>query len=298
MNLARVYQREGRIPEAREALERASSHKKSAAPWVVAWLTAQINERNGFLDEAIERYEAVLKTKVPARGFDFSRDYEVLNALGNVRWGRSRREPPASDARRGSLEQVIATYRQTLAVDSENVAAHYGLGLAFAELARASKGPEPQPAAAARPVDPEKAAEALIELAGAAADPAIAGRSRAEAARRLGSELAAFLDGPRPEFGSKLGPLHEVVAKLDDAWGRESDPAARAELARTLALAHKALHRMFKPDESAEGRVMAIARRNNLAADLNAQSIVIHSLHRPGAPGVQPGPVAAREARP
>ncbi len=45
---------------------------------------------------------------------------------------------------------------------------------------------------------------------------------------------------------------------------------------------------MLKPDETAEGRAVAIARRNNPAADQNAQSIVIHSLHRPGAPGIDP----------
>jgi hypothetical protein len=58
-------------------------------------------------------------------------------------------------------------------------------------------------------------------------------------------------------------------------------------MARALEVAHKALHAMFKPDETAEGRAVAIARRDNPAADQNAQSIVIHSLHRPGAPGVE-----------
>ena len=51
-------------------------------------------------------------------------------------------------------------------------------------------------------------------------------------------------------------------------------------------LRHQALHALFKPDETAEGRAVAIARRDNPAADQNAQSIVIHSLHRPGAPGI------------
>ncbi len=45
---------------------------------------------------------------------------------------------------------------------------------------------------------------------------------------------------------------------------------------------------MFKPDYTAEGRAVEIARQANPAADQNAQSIVIHSLHRPGAPGIAP----------
>ena len=52
-NLARVYIREGRIPDALDALDKASKHAKPSAPWVIAWLSAQIDERNGFLDEAI-----------------------------------------------------------------------------------------------------------------------------------------------------------------------------------------------------------------------------------------------------
>jgi hypothetical protein len=44
---------------------------------------------------------------------------------------------------------------------------------------------------------------------------------------------------------------------------------------------------MLKPDETAEGRAVATARRNDPAANQNAQSIVIHSLHRAGAPGVE-----------
>jgi len=296
VNLARVYQREGRIPEALQALERAAKHPNPAAPWVIAWLTGQIDERNGYLDEAIERFEAVLATKIPARGFDFSRDYEVINALGNASWGRSRQEPPGSAGRLAWLEKVVAAYRRTLAVDSENVAAHYGLGIAYAELARGSTAPEPAPAAP--PAKGDAAAESLIAQTGAAAAPGGTPAGRLAAARRLAAAMAAFLAGPRPAFGSRTEPLHDLVDRLGAARLTEADPAARAEQARTLAAAHKALHAMFKPDETAEGRVAAIARRNSRAADLNAQSIVIHPLNRPGAPGVEPGPVAVREIHP
>ena len=71
-NLARVYQREGRIPDALEALRLAAEHPEPAAPWVLRWLTGQINEANGYLDEAIEDYRAVLSTRIPDRKFDFS----------------------------------------------------------------------------------------------------------------------------------------------------------------------------------------------------------------------------------
>ncbi len=126
VNLVRVFLKEGRISDALKALERAASHAKPAAPWVINWLTGQINERNGLLDEAIARYESVLATKIPGRGFDFSLDYEVLNALGAALYARARIEPIKSQAREDFLRKTLETSRRTLAIDSENVAAHYG----------------------------------------------------------------------------------------------------------------------------------------------------------------------------
>ena len=56
VNLARVYQREGRIPEALSALEKAAAHKEPAAPWVINWLTGQINASNNQLEEAVSEF--------------------------------------------------------------------------------------------------------------------------------------------------------------------------------------------------------------------------------------------------
>ena len=59
-------------------------------------------------------------------------------------------------------------------------------------------------------------------------------------------------------------------------------------------MTHRRLHERLKPDETAEGQAFAAARRKDPAANQNAQSIVIHSLHRPGAPGIdRPGPKVA-----
>ncbi len=135
VNLARVYLREGRIPDALQALEKAAAQKEPAAPWVINWLTGQINDRNGLLDEAIASYEAVLSTKIPERGFDFSMDYEVINQLGAALYNRSRVEISGNPTRREFLERAVVAYRRTLAIDSENVAAHFGLGLAYNDLA-------------------------------------------------------------------------------------------------------------------------------------------------------------------
>ncbi len=79
--------------------------------------------------------------------------------------------------------------------------------------------------------------------------------------------------------------MYEVVEKLGPVCRVEDDQPARIALTKALVVTHKTLHKLLKPDELAEGRAVASARKNDLAADQNAQSIVIHPLHRQGAPG-------------
>ena len=280
VNLARVYIREGRLPDALDALEKAAAHPKPAAPWVINWLTGQVNDRNGNLDAAIASYEAVLATKVPSRGFDFSIDFEVINALAAALYNRARLEPIGSPARLESIEKTIAAYRKTLTIDSENVAAHYGLGLAYHELVRPDRiYPGSPTAEASEPATPEN----LAKYGEGASRPFI---HQYRAAAFLSRLVERYVEAPRPDYGSRLEPLYDLVEKVAPACEATDNPMTRAALARTLEVTHKALHKLLKPDETAEGKAVATARKNNPAADQNAQSIVIHSLHRPGAPGV------------
>lgn len=137
LNLARVYHKEGRVDEAARALDRARA--AGAAPWTVAWLTGLVNKENGHLDEAIANFRAALDATSPelrARGFDFSRDYEVLNELGLSLFERAKQErgDARAAARRERLAEAVAAFERTLAIDSENVTAHYALALLHAEL--------------------------------------------------------------------------------------------------------------------------------------------------------------------
>jgi tetratricopeptide (TPR) repeat protein len=302
VNLARVYQKEGRIPEALAALEKAAEHEKPAAPWVINWLSGQINARNGILEEAIRSFESVLATKIPERKFDFSLDYEVNNELAAALYASARLLPVSSPERLDYLKKTITAYRRTLAIDSENVAAHNGLGTAYGTPPwgerRAAK-PEPEPPAfkdaAAAAVD----ADSIISLAKSAADPRSTSAERRERAGRLASDLGRFVDGPRPEYQSRLEPLHEIVEILSPAWDRETDPATLVSLGHALEVTHERLQERLRPDETAEGRASQLARKLDAAADHNAQSIVIHSMHRPGAPGIDPPrPVAAKTKGP
>ena len=145
LNLARVYHKEGRLDDAVLALRRAAA--AGAAPWTVAWLTGLVNKENGRLDDAIANFDAALTATSPelrARGFDFSRDYEVLNELGQTLFERAKQErgPARAEARAALLRRAAETFDRTLAIDAENVTAHYALSLLYGELGEPARAAE------------------------------------------------------------------------------------------------------------------------------------------------------------
>ena len=82
LNLARLYLKEGRLDEAAAALRRAEAASPPAPAWSVAWFTGLVNKQNGFLDEAIAGFTGLAQmdtAETRERGFDFSRDYRLLN---------------------------------------------------------------------------------------------------------------------------------------------------------------------------------------------------------------------------
>jgi tetratricopeptide (TPR) repeat protein len=142
LNRSRVYVREGRLEEAVDALSRAAA--AGAYPWTVTWFSAQVNLQNGFVDEAIADLERLLDSGFAGaeeRGFDFGKDYRARNLLAQALIERSRLE--RGDARRpareGFLQRAIDHYNVVLEQDPENVAAHYGLAQAYADLGREAK---------------------------------------------------------------------------------------------------------------------------------------------------------------
>src|SRR5262249_39792242 len=125
------------------------------------------------------------------RAFDFSKDYIVLNELGQTLFERSKLERGDDRARQDFLTQAIGQFRKTLAIDAENVTAHYNLSMIYAQMG------EP-----------------------------------------------------------------------------------------VLAEEHRKRHDGYRPDDNARDRAVAMARRNNPAADNAAKATVIYPLQRPGAPGL------------
>ena len=148
LNLARVFFEEGRVDEAAAALTRAAAHADPAPPpWTLAWLSGQVNRQQGRLDEAEANFRKVLEDRTEEmrkRGFDFSQDYEVRNLLGLTLYDRASqfRGPAAAAERRATLEEAARQFEKTLALDSENVAAHYNLQLIYGQLGDAVKSEE------------------------------------------------------------------------------------------------------------------------------------------------------------
>lgn len=140
LNLARVLHREGRLDEAVDAIRRASQFTDPPPPsWTISWLSGLVNREQGNLREAEQSFRSVLEDRtaeVVERGFDFSKDYVVINLLGqtlfdlaNQQLGDSRK-----DRREELWREAVATFQRTLTIDSENVAAHYNLQLLYSRL--------------------------------------------------------------------------------------------------------------------------------------------------------------------
>ena len=140
LNLARVLFREGRLNEAAEALARASKHADPAPPaWTIAWLSGLVARDLNQLEKAEKNFRSVIEdrtTEMARRGFDFSKDYRVVNLLGQTYFDRARqlRTPEVAEQRKAFLEKAVETFHRALAVDSENVTAHYNLQQLYREL--------------------------------------------------------------------------------------------------------------------------------------------------------------------
>lgn len=189
LNLARVYFKEGRLDEAVTALQRATVFNPPAPRWTVAWLTGMVDKQNGFLDKAVSDFRSVLYDRYPEldqRGFDFSKDYEVINELGSTLFERAKVERSDPAKQREFLTQARDEFEKTLALDSENVAAHYNLALIYAELGDKARA------------DEHRKLHEIFRVDDNARDQAIQVARRANPAANHAAEPLAIYDLQRP----------------------------------------------------------------------------------------------------
>lgn len=140
LNLARVFVKEGRIGvEAPEALRRARDFEPPANEWSLLWFSGLVNKQNGELDDAIASFKQIVRggfAKAQGRGFDFAKDYRLLNQLATTIYERAKQErgPARRSAREALLREAEGWFRDALAIDPENVTAHWGLRQIYADL--------------------------------------------------------------------------------------------------------------------------------------------------------------------
>lgn len=150
LNLGRVYLMEGRIDEAVDALQRAAKFTEPPAPaWTIAYFSGLANKQQLRLDEAIVNFRSALYDRTAERiqrGFDFSKDIAAINELGQTLFERAKQEH--GDARKAEredlLHQAVKEFKNTLAVDSEDVMAHYNLGQIYEWLGQDEQAKEHQ----------------------------------------------------------------------------------------------------------------------------------------------------------
>jgi hypothetical protein len=133
LNVARTYIADRRFDAAAQALENARPHRPDLAYWTFDWLAGLINLENGYLDEAIDNFEAALKptAETERRGFDFSKDYRLLNELATAYFERSKqaRGDAQAQLRSALLDESVRLLDEVLKLDPENQRAHYTLSL-------------------------------------------------------------------------------------------------------------------------------------------------------------------------
>ncbi|WP_417733253.1 multiheme c-type cytochrome [Rosistilla oblonga] len=141
LNLARVYNAEGRLDDAVAALTRAQTYadREGYPRWTWAWLSGSINAQQGRLVEAVQNLNSVLEDNTPemqARGFDFGLDYEVINLTGQTLFelGNQRARQQREEEALAHWNDAIARFQETLEIDPDNVTAHYNLQLLYERI--------------------------------------------------------------------------------------------------------------------------------------------------------------------
>src|SRR5205814_2094430 len=71
--------------------------------------------------------------------FDFSKDYEVINELGQTWLERAKLERANPERQKQFFQNALEQFQKTLELDSENLTAHYNLALIYNQLGDETK---------------------------------------------------------------------------------------------------------------------------------------------------------------
>ncbi len=232
VNLARVHLAYGgqeRLEEAREALNQARECDPKPNWWTIAWLSARVHSQQSppRLDRAIADYRKILdpENRDPVRKFDFTKDYLIIDELADVLYRRSQQETDNPAERAKFLRLAVEQYERTLAIDPEDVEAHYGLAQSYSRLGESA---HELPAVGA-PADVTAQENHLLELTRTFADEHQARGRRLAAAEELG-RLLEQLEGQTmpPRLAVLLAIVPHCRTVRAAQVGANSDPGLRA----------------------------------------------------------------------
>jgi tetratricopeptide (TPR) repeat protein len=282
-NRARVLIELGRLDDAAKAVTASGECDPPAPWWLRAWLSGEVSAENATtaadLDAAAEQFAKIVDPANRPRDkdgkvtHDFTKDYIVLGKLGQTLFKRCLVEADGSPQQRAILAKAIDAFERVLAVDPEDLPAHYGLSQCYAKLTGDAGDGGGEPVVAS--------VDAVRELTTAATAGPPAGR--AAAAGKLTRAVTA-LGRLSPDAQSpRLKPLQDARTALREAYRAEQDPATQAAFAGALAAVHRELHALFKPDELARAHTTKLYRAKHPAANAAAEAIVIYPTDPTGA---------------
>jgi tetratricopeptide (TPR) repeat protein len=267
INLARVYFDEGRLTEARDMLSKAS--EVGAPWWLTRWFGGLVNAQNGRFEEAQRDFEEILdpKTQVRERNFDFTRDFVVINELGFTLYRRSQIAMDQKE-RNDLLRQAVKRFEDTLAIDPEDLDAHYRLNQCFERLGENAFTEETKSIA----VDDYR----LLPLAERFANVKGVKEERKQAAWQLSQAVKAVGERPVNPQTPKIAAIAPLMPLCTKVYREDPDPEMQTVAAYVLGHLHHELHLIYKPDDNAQNSTVQKYREKHPAANAAAAAIVIY----------------------
>jgi tetratricopeptide (TPR) repeat protein len=275
LNLARVFQADARVADAEKALHEARD--RDAPWWTVAWFSGLVNAENYNFEDAARDFEEILDTtKQPReRKLDFTKDYVVINELGQTLYNLAQKSADEPELRDDYLHRAVDRFESTLELDSEDLDAHFFLSKCYTWL---GKG---MPEAAAPDGPPSGDEKGLLDLAGVLANGKAARDARLQAAVQLGRGVTALGQQPTQPNAPKLPTLLALRRVCRDTYRSDADPGIRLAAAHGLGNVYRETHAIYKPDDNAQEQAVARYRGDHPAAAQASYAVVIY----PTAPG-------------
>lgn len=271
MNLARVYVNEGRLEEAATQLDLASKADPAPPWWTHAWLTAVVTSENATradqFDLAIAELEKIIDPSLQdhSRGFDFSKDYVILNLLANRLYKRRLFEPDGSPSQREFVLKAIRTAEKVLVLDTEDVQAHDLLKQAYSYFAKDDLESDDSAPLADLNVVAMQVSRSDLPLP-----------ERQQAAAALSRTLKGIGKRESQPGQPKLLMLRQLAKILRPAFDPNGDPALLATVAGVFTALHQELHGIYKPDDVARSEAARIYRTSHPEANYASRVRVVY----------------------